>query len=1454
VSPPRKKPSPSRDKISGSASSGSISSQRGRKQSPGQAGSEMNQQQPGQFNAGAFKAALMEKISAATPQTLEEADNFKDQNKLDSVKGDLSCQVGQEKKQAANPIEEKSKEQPDTSGIVPKSVTALPPKQAGKAPSDIGADKAAPKPKSESEVSLQAGSKSIDKQMADANITDRQLASSNEPQFQTALESKKTAQTHANTAPNAYRQQEQGILTQAQALAQTTAQTQLQGMHSGREQLLTGVAGLQVDTKGQDEQKRSEVANHIQGIYNNTQQKVETFLSQLDGEVNQQFDQGASAAKTEFENYVDQRMKRYKDERYSGLLGPGKWLKDKLLGMPSEVNAFYQEAKNNFLARMDKTIDNIANHVAKTLNAAKSEIAKGKQQITKYVAGLDPSLKQVGQEAAQEIQGKFDELEQSIDSKQNELIDNLAQKYNENLQQIDAQIEQMKEENKGLVQKAIDFVAGVAKTIGDLGKMLAQVLARAIGVLPQILDNPIGFFSNLAKGIKQGFQNFMQNIVGQHLMKGLIGWLSGKVASAGVQMPESLDAKGVFTMATQIMGLTYENVRERAAKRLGDKKVSHMESSFEMFIVLKNQGIAGLWQFVQDTVGDLNQRVMEPVKNYIIESVIKAGITWIFSLLTPASAFIKACQAIYELVMFFVERASQVVDLVNAVLDSIVAIANGAIGEAAKKIEDSLVKALPLVIDLLARVLGLGGLSQKVQGMITKVRGPIDKAIDKVIDKGAKVANKVGDKFNNSKAGKKLSSVKQFAQDKKLGDERTLEQKKAAVDKAAAEADEILKEKNATPDSVESKLPKLKSKYRLKSAKLLNSDENTYYVKVQINPEEDTPKRKLPEPEPGQESDAQPTSSNKRRKKANSSKSRSKKPSEVNNNEANSSESTSKPEKPKSSKQIAKEEAKIAKERAEEEAKENLQQALKKLGYHIKQGKATVPQIVVAESSNNVSDVPKEGENCYVANVPARITEKKSPQDIAEQYVNEGFGNTEDAKRRFGLVVGVNKYASITDTDNSKDEIENKVQIKQSWKKSRLGALGFTWQARWQDSSTGKDVSLYKDGERVRAAYNKLRPDEKTIVRKYEESNREVAPIDGIRQKIVTHQFTTKFRDELDNKGKNKVYLHTGDPDAVSLKAAPSKQQGEQAESSEKGKEKEVPVQQMAQALFDRYDKLIQEHTVKGVPPTIVSGGYEFRTAGLDGQTEGALTAAANKLDMAVRQAMAKINPDTVYFPEPNTIFRMLPAGPKAVAGTFTSKEGTSEGQALLANIRRRKKLERKDMVFDLSAAIETNSDRFAVKIKGEEINIKSDWIGGKMLGLTEDKLRKIFTSSPSQSHAKENNWVIRMKTAYPGNKVLIPGREKAIRDVYNCFFPQKLIGYKPEDLKEKLQDYTRENYGEKLLNNKETTVKNLRENSKDEKRKPENGGQGDYAEIIQIAKIAGEEVQKFLIEILGIE
>ncbi|MBD1832493.1 DUF4157 domain-containing protein [Cyanobacteria bacterium FACHB-472] len=715
---------------------------------------EMNQQQPGQFNAATFKAALMEKIAAVTPQTLEEADNFKNNNKIDSVKGELSSKVTEEKKQASGPIEEKAQEQPDTSGIAPKPVTPLTPEKAGSPPSDIGAEKAAPKPKPASEVSLQESSQSLDQQMIEANVTEEQLASSNESQFQGALKAKQDAQTNAVTAPQEYRQQEQGILKQAQAEAQATAQTQLQGMHGSKEQVLAQVLGSQGETKTKEEQERANVATKINGFYETTKSEVETILNNLDSEVIGKFDAGAAAAKQKFETFVAPYMEDYK-ERYDGLFGAGRWIKDKLLGVPSEVTEFFKKGRELYLAEMDKTINEIANHVATQLNQAKQKITEGKQQIHDYVVKLPENLRQVGQEAAQDIQSKFDELESSVDNKQNELVDSLAQKYNENLQQLDAQMEEMKASNRTWMDKALDAVGGVIKTIAELKNLLMGVLAKAAGAIENIIKDPIGFLGNLVSGLKQGFENFMGNIE-EHLKKGLLGWLTGAIAGAGITMPETLDMKGIFSLVTQVLGTVYENIRPRAVKRMGEKAVNFLESNFEMFVILKNEGIAGLWQFIQDQIGDLKVMVIDNIQNFVVDGIIKGGVMWVLSLLNPASAFVKACKAIYDIIMFFIERGSQIAELVNAVMESVTAIASGAVGGAAKLVENALSKALPVVISFMASLLGLGGISEKIQAIVQKVRGPIEKAIDWVIGKAVAFAKKIGGKlgFGKDKKGK----------------------------------------------------------------------------------------------------------------------------------------------------------------------------------------------------------------------------------------------------------------------------------------------------------------------------------------------------------------------------------------------------------------------------------------------------------------------------------------------------------------------------------------------------------------------------------------------------------------------------------------------------------------------------------------------------------------------------
>ena len=118
---------------------------------------------------------------------------------------------------------------------------------------------------------------------------------------------------------------------------------------------------------------------------------------------------------------------------------------------------------------------------------------------------------------------------------------------------------------------------------------------------------------------------------------------------------------------------------------------------------------------------------------FVRDRVVQAAITKLLTSLNPAGAFIQAVIAIYNTVMFFVERLRQIAQVVASVIDSLAAIAAGTIGPAASRVEQTMAGLLTLVISFLARIAGLGKASDAVTGITNKVRAPIDKALDKVV-------------------------------------------------------------------------------------------------------------------------------------------------------------------------------------------------------------------------------------------------------------------------------------------------------------------------------------------------------------------------------------------------------------------------------------------------------------------------------------------------------------------------------------------------------------------------------------------------------------------------------------------------------------------------------------------------------------------------------------------------
>ncbi|MFF3690519.1 hypothetical protein [Streptomyces sp. NPDC002187] len=695
---------------------------------------EMGAAKPGTFDKEAFVAAVSAAIAAKAPKSLDEADKFTQSGKTDEIKSQVSGQVKAGKEGSAKDITEKTAKAPDESKAVEKPVTPLPGKPAPPtlAPPDPKAAAVAKAPPEQTDLST--GPRETDAMMAEAKVTPEQLAHSNEPQFKEALDAKKATDAHAATAPDRFRAAEAVRVAAEQGGAAAVGPAGIQTMTVAKAGAAQQVAAGQGAAQSKEEQERARVAAEIKGVFDTTKKEVEGILGALDTEVETAFDNGQKAAKAAFDADHQTKMKAWKDERYSGITGAARWLADAVLDPPPRANQIFAEARLVYEREMRAVISNIADLIGKRLADASGAIARGKQNIAAKVAEQPKNLRQFAQQAANDIGGEFEQLESSVSEKSQSLVQDLADKYVAARGELDEEIKKLQEENKGLLSRAKDAIVETAATVLKLKDMLLGVLARAAGAIDKIITNPIGFLGNLVNAVKAGVTGFAARI-GEHLKNGLKQWLFGQLSAGGIEIPETFDAKGILKLILSILGLTWANIRARIVARIGERAMGALETGFEMVKVLVTEGVGGLWKWIVEKLSDLKDKVIGAIKDFVTEKIVTAGITWIVSMLNPASAFVRACKAIYDLVMFFVNRAAQIKSFVDSVLDSIEGIARGGGGGVPALIEQSLAKAVPVVLDLLASLLGLGGISAKIKEILQKVQAPVMKAVDWVIGK-----------------------------------------------------------------------------------------------------------------------------------------------------------------------------------------------------------------------------------------------------------------------------------------------------------------------------------------------------------------------------------------------------------------------------------------------------------------------------------------------------------------------------------------------------------------------------------------------------------------------------------------------------------------------------------------------------------------------------------------------
>jgi hypothetical protein len=702
----------------------------------------MAAQEPEKPKPQDFLSLLRAKIAEIAPSNMEQTEDFKKSGKAGKLKESLIAEVSAQKEQSTAGIEGAAKKEPDEAGVEATEETPLGPETPDKKTPAVDAEEVLPEPKGEEEVSVKENQDAAEQAMAENDIDEEQLREANEPQFAAVADAKAELDEHVASVPEEYRAAEDAELSASRAELGAEEKKSASDLKQTRDRSKKSVSSKQEEAKKREEAERKKVADDIEGMYQKTRKAVEDKLAGLDSEVDTIFDAGEKTARERFEAYVDKRMSDYKWDRYVSQVGGSLlWASDKLFGMPDEVNRFYEEGRDQYVADMDVVLVRIATTVESRLKEAKDEIARGKEAIAKYVKELPKALKNAGEEAEKSVGSRFEELETSVNSKKDALVEKLATKAKEARGKLDERIKALKAANQGLLDALLAKLMEIVLILKNFKEKISSLFQEGAGVVRQIVKKPVKFLKNLLAAVKLGFSQFKDNIL-DHLKKGLLGWLFGALAGAGIEIPSEFSVKAIFGLVMQVLGITRERMRKKLVKLIGEKNVSRIEMAWEFVSKLIEIGPAGLWEKIQEFLTDLKEKVMEGVREFVITAIVKAAVLWLISLFNPVSALLKAIKAIYDVVMFFVERIDQILEIVQAIVKSVGKIVAGQIGDAASWVEKVMGRAVPVVISFLAAILGLGGISGKIKKVIEKLQDRVDKAIDKVIKKIVKSLKK----------------------------------------------------------------------------------------------------------------------------------------------------------------------------------------------------------------------------------------------------------------------------------------------------------------------------------------------------------------------------------------------------------------------------------------------------------------------------------------------------------------------------------------------------------------------------------------------------------------------------------------------------------------------------------------------------------------------------------------
>ena len=170
-----------------------------------------------------------------------------------------------------------------------------------------------------------------------------------------------------------------------------------------------------------------------------------------------------------------------------------------------------------------------------------------------------------------------------------------------------------------------------------------------------------------------------------------------------------------------------------------------LETGFDIVVTLVKEGPAAAWEKIKEQLSNLKEMVMEQVMTFVRDKIVAGRDHEARDQPQPGRRVHPGDHRdLQHRDVRGRAAARRSARSSPSFIDSISAIAAGAIGAAANRVEQTMAGLLTLVISFLARLVGLGKVTDAVLNIVKKIRAPIDKALDKVVEWIVNTAKKLG--------------------------------------------------------------------------------------------------------------------------------------------------------------------------------------------------------------------------------------------------------------------------------------------------------------------------------------------------------------------------------------------------------------------------------------------------------------------------------------------------------------------------------------------------------------------------------------------------------------------------------------------------------------------------------------------------------------------------------------